>query len=94
MKKADIMMFPRLAPACETAWAGDTGYDNISRKLNDYYKLLNRNNWGYAKPAMAVPNKARAFFSRLWFEKRQLTWEGLTNIIEDKKIEKIAQENL
>lgn len=94
MKKADIMMFPRLAAACETAWAGDTSYDNISRKLKDYYKLLNRNNWGYAKPAMAVPNKVRAFFSRLWFEKRQLTWEGLTNIIEDKKIEKIAREKL
>ena len=93
MKKADIMMFPRLAAACETAWLGKTSYAQISRKLDDYYKLLDKNNWGYAKPAMAVPNKLRGKFGGLWFEKRQLTWEGLHNIFDDKKIEKIARLN-
>lgn len=92
MKKADIMMFPRLAPACETAWRGETSYTSIASKLNDYYRLLDKNNWGYAKSKMAVPNRIRGFFSRLWFEKRQLTWEGLHNIFDDKRIEKLAKQ--
>lgn len=92
MKKADVMMFPRLAAACETAWLGETSYEAVSRKLDDYYKLLDNNNWGYAKPAMAMPNKLRGKLSGLWFEKRQLTWEGLHNIFDDKKIEKRARQ--
>lgn len=92
MNKADIMMFPRLAAACETAWAGNTDFERISVKLNDYYKLLDKNGWGYAKPKMALPKCFRAFFSRLWFEKRQLTWEGLHNIFDDKKIEQLAKQ--
>lgn len=91
MNKADIMMFPRVCASSETAWCGETSYDEISKKLNDYYKLLDKNNWGYAKPAMAVPNRVRGFFSGLWFEKRQLTWEGLHNIFDDLSIEKIAR---
>lgn len=85
------MMFPRLCASCETAWRGETSYAEISRKLGDYYKLLDKNNWGYAKPAMAMPNKLRGKLGGLWFEKRQLTWEGLHNIFDDKKIEKIAR---
>lgn len=91
MKKADIMMFPRLSASCETAWNGKTSYNEISGKLNDYYKLLDKNNWAYAKPNMAIPSKLRGKLGVLWFEKRQLTWEGLHNIFDDKKIEKIAR---
>jgi len=91
MRKADVMMFPRLAAACETAWKGETSYAVISSKLQDYYRLLDKNNWGYALPAAAVPNRIRGAIGVLWFEKRQLTWEGLHNVFDDKKIEKIAR---
>lgn len=91
MNKADIMMFPRLCAASETAWKGMTDYNTISQKLNDYYKLLDKNKWGYATPAKAMPNKLRGALEGIWFEKRQLTWEGLHNIFDDKKIEKIAR---
>lgn len=90
MKKADIMIFPRFAAVCEAAWNGAASYAEINKKLNDYYKLLDKNKWGYAMPSMAVPNKLRGAFEVLWFEKRQLTWEGLHNIFDDKKIERIA----
>lgn len=30
-------------------------------------------------------------FQNLWFERRQLTWEGLTNIFDDLKVERLAK---
>lgn len=86
LKKADIMTFPRLAPFSENAWNGQSDFNEIMGKLDLYYAFLDFNHIGYSKPKKAVPNKLRGFFSVLWFEKRQLTWEGLTNIIWDKTI--------
>lgn len=88
MKKADIMSFPRTGAICETGWNGSASYADFENKLDFYYSFLDKNNIGYALPVKANPNKLRAFFSRLWFEKRQLTWEGLTNLIWDKKYSK------
>jgi hexosaminidase len=91
MKKADFMIFPRLAPICETAWNGECSWDKIKDKIDFYYSYLDKNSYGYAPLKKANPNKLRRFFQILWFERRQLTWEGLTNIIDNKKIEKIAK---
>lgn len=33
------------------------------------------------------------FLQRIWFEKRQLTWEGLSNIFDDLKVKYIAKKN-
>lgn len=88
MKKADIMSFPRTGAICETGWNSSISYDEFEKKLDYYYSYLDKNNIGYALPVKANPNKIRGFFSGLWFEKRQLTWEGLTNLIWDKKYSK------
>lgn len=90
MQKADLMTFPRLGAICETAWNGACGWKDFSVKLNFYYAYLDKISCGYAKPDMANPNKLRAIAQVLWFERRQLAWEGITNIFDDKKIEKIA----
>lgn len=42
----------------------------------------------YDKDPVCNPNPIRAFFSRLYFEKRQLTWEGLTILKDNKEVEK------
>lgn len=91
MKKADLMTFPRLGAACETAWCGECGWKSFEPRLNFYYSYLDKMNWGYANPDMANPNSLRGKTQVLWFERRQLAWEGLTNIFDDKKIEKIAK---
>ncbi len=91
MKKADMMTFPRLAPICDTAWNGSTSRDSISKRLDFYYSFLDRCGYGYAKLPMANPNKLRGSLQGLWFERRQLAWEGLTNIFDDKKVEKMAK---
>lgn len=91
MKKADLMSFPRIGCISETGWYGTCGWKSFSKKLDYYYSFLDKNGIGYALPDMANPKFPRNKLSVLWFERRQLAWEGLTNIIEDKKIEKIAK---
>lgn len=91
MKKADLMSFPRTGCLSETGWNGCCSWNSFSQKLDFYYSFLDKNHIGYAKPNMANPNALRAKLSILWFERRQLTWQGLTNIFDDKKIEKLAK---
>lgn len=93
MKKADRMSFPRTGCMSETGWNGECSWNSFSKKLAFYYSYLDKNGIGYAKPGMANPNPLRAKLSVLWFERRQLAWEGLTNIFDDKKIEKAAKSN-
>lgn len=91
MKKADLMSFPRTGCLSETGWNGCCSWNSFSQKLDFYYSFLDKNHIGYAKPNTANPNALRAKLSILWFERRQLTWQGLTNIFDDKKIEKLAK---
>lgn len=91
MKRADLMSFPRTGCLSETGWNGCCSWNSFSQKLDFYYSFLDKNHIGYARPNMANPNALRAKLSILWFERRQLTWQGLTNIFDDKKIEKLAK---
>ncbi len=91
MKKADLMSFPRTGCIAETGWNGNCSWNSFSDKLDYYYSYLDKNNIDYAKPNKANPNKLRAKLSILLFERRQLAWEGLHNIFDNKKIEKIAR---
>ncbi len=91
MKKADTMSFPRTGCLAETGWSGSCTWEAFSEKLDYYYSFLDKNNIGYAKANKANPNALRAKLSILLFERRQLVWEGLHNLFDDKKIEKIAR---
>lgn len=91
MKKADIMSYPRTGCIAETGWNGECSWESFSEKLDYYYSFLDKNNIRYAKPNKANPNALRAKLSVLLFERRQLAWEGLHNIFDDKKIEKLAK---
>ena len=91
MKKADKMTYPRLGALAETVWHGDTDYDSFNSVLDYYYSYLDKNGISYSELQIANPNKFRGFFQNLWFERRQLTWEGLTNIFDDIKVERLAK---
>lgn len=91
MKKADRMTYPRLSALCETGWNGSTSWKEIKGKMDFYYKFLDKNKITPAPLSQANPDKIRGFFSGLLFERRQLAWEGLKNIFDDKYIEKRAQ---
>lgn len=93
MKKADKMTYPRLGAMCETVWRGENSYEQFHNKLDYYYSYLDKNRIGYSKLYFANPNRALGFLQRIWFEKRQLTWEGLSNIFDDLKVKYIAKKN-
>lgn len=92
MKKADKMTYPRLFPVCETAWNGKCSYEKTEKNLSFYYDYLRCNNIGYSDLPAANPSTLRGKMQVLLFERRQLAWEGLHNIFDDKKVEKTAKE--
>ena len=91
MKKADKMSFPRTGCMSETGWNGSCGWDSFSQKLDFYYQFLRKNDIGYSSLNTANPDYIKGKLGVLWFERRQLMWEGLTNIFDDKKIERMAK---
>ena len=91
MKKADEMSFPRTGCMSETGWNGSCGWDSFSQKLDFYYQFLSKNDIGYSSLNTANPDYIKGKLGVLWFERRQLMWEGLTNIFDDKKIERMAK---
>lgn len=93
MKKGDKMSYPRIGAMCETAWNGSNSWEEFSKKLGYYCSYLDKNNIGYSDLPTANPSKAKGFFEGLLFERRQLAWEGLPNIFDDKKVEKMAKKN-
>lgn len=91
MKKGDRMSYPRIGAMCETAWNGSNSWETFSRKIQYYYSYLNKNDIGYADLSKASPNRVKGFVEGLLFEKRQLTWEGLRNLFDDRKVEQMAK---
>jgi hexosaminidase len=91
MAKLEEMSYPRTACVAQMGWHGNCSWSNISYSLDTYLAFLDRNGIKYASIKKANPNWLRGKLQGLWFERRQLTWQGLTNIIDDKKIEKIAK---
>lgn len=85
MKKADYMTYPRLGAFAMTAWSPKTerGFEKFAPKMQAYYRLLDCYQIHYATPKQANPAPLRAKCSGVWFNRRQLHWEGLHNLIED-----------
>ena len=86
MKKADIMTYPRLGAICEAAW--NKSASEFENELSDYYHLLEHFGISYSKGARINPKGLRKLVQTILFERRQLAWEGVHNLIDDFKIEK------
>ena len=93
MKKLEFLAFPRLGAIAENAWAekGYASFGTFSQKLNDYYRLLDFYNVNYAKAQKAVPSAFYKAVSSAWFNRRVLHWQGLHNLIDNKKVEILAK---
>ncbi len=92
MKKLEFLTFPRLGAMAENAWA-EKGYPTFStflHKANDYYKLLDTYKVNYAPLKKACPSFIYKHASSLWFKRRVFHWQGLHNLIDDKKAEREA----
>ena len=94
MKRLEFLTFPRLGAMAENAWA-EKAYPSFStflHKAQDYYKLLDVYKVNYAPLKKACPSFVYKHASSLWFKRRVLHWEGLHNLIDDKKAEREAAE--
>lgn len=90
MKKADYMTYPRLGAIAISSWSdkSEINYDKFLKKLEDYYKLLDCYDVKYATPKQAMPSLISKKFGSLWFNRRQLHWQGLHNLIEDANVKR------
>ncbi len=90
LNKAGYQTFPRLGAISESAWTKvqRKSYDNFVAKLDDYYGILSFYGFNYANKKSAMPNPVRALGSRLYWERRQLCWNGLHNFIDNATLEK------
>lgn len=79
IKKAKFNMFPRVFAISEIFWSGESkrNYAKFIEKLPFSVEFVGK--FGVKVPRKDIynPNKVRKFFSKLWFEKRQLVWQGL-----------------
>lgn len=93
MNKAMIMMFPRMAAFCETAWNANNKlpYDEFYAKLDNYCFLLRAYGYNMTNPKKANPGKLKGFGQKLLFERRQLHWQGLHNVIDNNMVAKKAR---
>lgn len=94
MKVATRKLFPRMFAMAESSWVNSDrkDYEEFTERLtvaNDMVFDIT----GYKTTTVkdANPNKVKAFFEKLWFEKRQLHWEGLHILIDDSRVKRKAK---
>lgn len=93
MRTAYLKTFPRLGAICETAWtqAENKSWESFLEKMNFYYDFLSLYGVKGASLRKSMPSKIRAAASSLWFNRRQLHWQGLHNLIDDAVVKKTAK---
>ena len=93
MKRAGYCTFPRLGAFCESVWTEkeNRSFDIFMKKLPSYYRMIETIPFDYAKPKHCMPGFIRKHASKIWFERRQLHWQGLHNLIDNNKVKRQAQ---
>lgn len=91
MKKAGYQTFPRLGAFSETAWTEEENrsFERFLEKL-DYYEALITAffKMNCAGKRRAMPKGIGKLGSKIYWERRKLCWQGLHNIIDNKKVER------
>lgn len=90
MKKAGYQMFPRLGAFSETAWTNkeNKSYERFLQKLSFYEYLISSYGMNYATLKQSMPKGIKKLASMLYWERRQLCWQGLHNLIDNASVER------
>lgn len=93
MHKATSLLFPRIAAYCENAWTGKDkiSYEEFYQKLDSYMFLMRAYGYSVTRESKSNPGKLKGGIQKLYFERRQLHWQGLHNILDDKKVKKALE---
>ena len=80
-------LLPRSAALAEVMWnSAEKDFGSFKSRLNYTLGFMRAIGFEGALQKCASPGKTRALFQKLWFERRQLHWQGLTNLYNDIKI--------
>ena len=80
-------LLPRSAALAEVMWnSAKKDFGSFKSRLNYTLGFMRAIGFEGASQKCASPGKTRALFQKLWFERRQLHWQGLTNLYNDIKI--------
>lgn len=90
-RQAEIMTFPRLIAVAETAWSGVGDYKAFLKKYNFHAKYLKGIGLTLPSKHKYNPSIVRRIASGMWWERRQMYWGGLQNLIRIRKITKYAK---
>ena len=71
-------------------WSGTDGdYAGFAKRSAAFVSYLSSKGYdGEKRKAVYDPSALRGSLQKLWFERRQLHWEGLHNLIDDAKVKK------
>lgn len=88
-KTACKRAIPRLPAIAEKMWGGYGGdFREFLQRLDCTEQFLKACGYEGATRRQAMPGKFRAFFQKLWFERRQLHWQGLHNLIDNAAVKR------
>ncbi len=81
---------PRACALAERMWSGtDGGFGGFEDRLDEFEDFLeDRGFEGEDDRHVYQPDAVRGALQKLWFERRQLHWEGLHNLIDDAKVKR------
>lgn len=81
---------PRSCALAEKMWStAESGYGDFRDRLEAFEDFLEERHFeGEDNEKVYDPDKARGALQKLWFERRQLHWEGLHNLIDDARVAK------
>lgn len=82
-RTACLRLLPRSLALSEAMWRGRGDYGDFLSRTEKISAFMREEGFEGASPACASPGKSRAFIQKLWFERRQLHWQGLHNLIDD-----------
>ncbi len=90
-KNALKKSLPRLTAISESMWSApnNKNYDRFLADENTIIDYLKSKGYKSKSFKYATNNKAKNLFDKLWFERRQLYWSGLYNLIDNKRVKKL-----
>ena len=87
-KTACKRTLPRLSALAEKMWTGEGDFSEFKTRLEIFSEFLSDLGYKGASERQASPGKVRAFFQKIWFERRQLHWQGLHNLIDNAAVKR------
>lgn len=92
-RRGDYLTFPRLCAVAELAWCNEDklDYNYFVERLSNYNLLLDMFKVNYAIVKQSNPSKWKSKLQSIWFNRRQLHWQGLHNLIDNAIVEGIAK---